>query len=88
MTGLLIGGMIGLGIGLFFAVVMDFEHLFHNVATVVGAALIFGGIGTIFSFVPDEHRCEKPAVYVSTPSIKGCMQPHQLENIDPEMLKR
>lgn len=88
MTGALIGGMLGLGIGLLMSAVMEWDRLSSWIVTTLGPALIFSAIGWAISLAPDEPQCEAPAVSVSTPSIKGCMTPQEIENIDPEVLER
>lgn len=88
MTGLMIGAMLGLGIGLVVSAIMEWDRLSFWIATTLGPALIFSAIGWAISLAPDEPQCEVPSVYVSTPSIKGCMQPHEMEKLDPEVLKR
>lgn len=88
MTGALIGGMLGLGIGLLMSAVIDWDRISFWIATTLGHALIFSAIGWTISLAQDEPQCEAPLVSVSTPSIKGCMQPHEMEKLDPEVLKR
>ena len=88
MTGLLIGGMIGMGIGIVCAMAVDSHRTLEWVGSITASTLIFAAIGWIFALIPDEPFCEAPAVSVSTPSIKGCMTPQEIENIDPEALKR
>lgn len=88
MSGLLIGGMIGLGVGIIWAMDVDSHRTCEWVGSITASALIFAGIGWLLSLIPEGPQCEAPAVSVSTPRIKGCMQPHQLENIDPEVLER
>lgn len=88
MTGALIGGMLGLGIGLVISAVMEWDRLSPWIATTLGPALIFSAMGWAISLAPDEPQCEAPLVSVSTPNIKGCMQPHEMEKLDPEVLKR
>lgn len=87
MTGLLIGGMIGLGVGIFWAMVVDLHRTREWVGSITASTLIFAAIGWIFPLIPDEPQCEAPAVSVSTPSIKGCMTPQEIENLDSEVLK-
>lgn len=87
MTGALIGGMIGLGVGIIWAMLVNSIRKYEWVGMVVAVTLIFAGMGWLLALIPDDPQCEVPAVYVSTPSIKGCMQPHEMENLDPEVLK-
>lgn len=88
MTGLLIGGMIGMGAGIFWAMIVDSHRKLEWVGAITASTLFFAGIGWLLALIPDETQCEAPAVHISTPSIKGCMQPHEMENLDPEVLKR
>lgn len=94
MTGALIGAMLGLGFGLVISAVMEWDRISHWVATTLGPVLIFSAIGWSISLAPDKPQCEAPDVYVSipsyasTPSIKGCMHPDHIKNLDPEVLKQ
>lgn len=87
MTGAVIGAMIGLGLGLLASAVIEWEKISLWIATTLGPALIFSAIGWAISLAPDNSHCESPAVYVSTSSIRGCMHPDRVENLDPEVLK-